>query len=160
MPENPSSNIFVQHMSQFRVLESVPDVIQQIGSSTEQHDTSHTANAVAIENTNQATDASNMDLIAQAREVVDVNSLHPTPSELASTSASTSNEVPQAGNPIPNPSHTSVCTSPDPTTSPTMSASTSTLNILNDNPAFRKVMHQKRYLHKAKMEPGVAVTVR
>jgi hypothetical protein len=86
MPENPSSNIFVQPTSQFRVLESVLDVIQQIGSSTEQHDTSHTANAAAIKNTNQATDTSNMDLIAQAREVVDVNSLHPSPSELASTS--------------------------------------------------------------------------
>ncbi|KAN0113494.1 hypothetical protein V8E52_007652 [Russula decolorans] len=74
--KDPLSNIFVQPTSQFQILKSVPNIIQQVGSSTEEHDTIHTASVVAIENADQAMDAPNVDLIAQAPEVLNINSLH------------------------------------------------------------------------------------
>jgi hypothetical protein len=164
MPENASSNLFIEPTSQFQVLESVPEVIQQptdtpntdiIAQSREVVDinnphptpSGNASSNLFIEPTSQfqvlesvpeviqqPTDTPNTDIIAQSREVVDINNPHPTPSGLASTSASTSTEVPQAGNPSPNPLHV--------------------------DPAFRKAMYQKRYQHKAKMVPGISVTAR
>jgi hypothetical protein len=135
MPENPSSNVFIQSASQFRVLESVPDTIQQVGANADQHDTSHIAGAAAIENTNQATDTPDTELIAPAPE------------------------VPQTGDTIPTGTlhtGTSTSTGPDPT-SPTILATTSTPRV---DPTTMKALIQKRYQHKAKMVPGVAATAR
>jgi hypothetical protein len=54
---------------------------------------------VAIENADQAMDAPNVDLIAQAPEVLNINSLH--------LSTSTLVKAPQTGDPVPIPSHMS-----------------------------------------------------
>jgi hypothetical protein len=182
IPGNASSNIFTQPTSQFRVLASVPDVIQRVGPNADQHDTSHISGAAAIENmvqtmdaanteqhntndvtgaavvenADQATDTTNTNIIAQAPNVVDIDNLHPTTSGLASTSTSMPAELPQTGDPVPIPSHTSTCTSPSPT-DPTMSATTSTPLV---DPAIVKVLFQKRYQHKTKMVPGISVTAR
>jgi hypothetical protein len=151
-------NIFTQPTSQFRVLDSVPDVIQQVGANTDQHPPNHVADAAAVENTDQAMDAPNADptaATALAPEGSNINK-EPTITGMALTSSSTLAEVPHPGDPIPTPPHASASTGPD-LAGPSMLATTSTSHV---EPAVMKVFYQKRYQHKAKMEPGVAITAR
>jgi hypothetical protein len=122
---------------QFQVLETVPDIIQQVG--------------VAV---NQATD---VDPIPPTPDVLSVNDMVPATSGLASSSTITPIEVPQTSDAIPTgTSGTGTSTGPDPTDS-AVSASTSTHH---HDPAATKALFQKRYQHKAKMVPGVGVTAR
>lgn len=157
--QNTSSNVFVQSASQFRVLDAVPNIIQP-GANTNQHNTSHVAGAVAIENTDQATPdtANDADLIPPPTpDILSVDNVHLATSELASTSTTTPVEVPQTSNAIPTGTpHTNTGTDPNPT-SPTVLATTSTPCV---DPVAMKVLFQKRYQHKAKMVPGVAATAR
>jgi hypothetical protein len=146
MSEISSSNIFSQPASQFQVLESVPDVIQQSGSTFNQHNTSQITNTAAAENTDQTTDAH---INALAPEVSNVNILPQTASGSHSTSTSTPADVSQTGNPTPTPPHTGT---PDPT-----DAATSAIHL---DPARTKELYQKRYQHKTKMQPGISVTAR
>jgi hypothetical protein len=141
-------------MSQFRVLVPILNVIQQVGANTDQHDTSHVADSAAIENVDQATDTPNTDPTALAPEGSNINK-EPTITGMALTSTSTSAEVPHPG-PVPTPSHTSMSIGPD-------LAGPSTLAIMFTlcvDPTVMKILYQKRYQHKAKMEPGVAITAR
>jgi hypothetical protein len=154
-----SSNIFIQPTSQFRVLETVPDVLQPLSpANTNQHSSSHIAGAAAIENTDQATSGLASTSTYTSAEVPQTGDPIPTPG-LASTSTSTSAEVPQTGDPIPTPGtppHASTSIGPDPI-GPAMSATTTTPCV---EPAVMKALYLKRYQHKSKMEPGVAVTAR
>lgn len=150
---NASSSIFAQPTSQFRVLESVPKIIQQ-GIDADQHDTNRTAGTVAVENTDQVTDA---DLVVPTPDASNINTVRPATSGLASASTAISIEATPTGDGIPiGAPQTGTCTGPDPIDS-TPSASTSTPD---HDPAALKVLFQKRYLHKAKMVPGGAVTAR
>ena len=147
--QNVSSNIFIQPRSQFQVLESVPNVIWQVGSSANQHDTSRIADGCCIEDTHDATDAPNMDLTAQ---VVEIDNLHLTTSGMASTSTSTLAEVSQTSDPIPTPQHATISTGPSPS-GPTASGFMPTTPNIN-------AIFNKRYQHKARMEPRVAIMTR
>lgn len=167
MPEVVSLNVFLQPTSQFEVLETVPDVIQQVAININQRDTTRITSTVAVENTDQAKDT---DLIPPTPDTLSVNNVHPATSGLASTSTTTPIEAPQTSDAFSNarsrqasipatdaiPTGTSQSTSPAPT-DPTMSASTSAPDY--DCAAF-KALNTKRYLHKAKMVPGVSVTAR
>jgi hypothetical protein len=150
---NASSSIFAQPTSQFRVLESVPEIIQQ-RIDADQHDTSRTSGTVAVENTDQVTNA---DLVLPTPDASSINAVQPTTAGLASASTATSIEATPTGDGIPTGApQTGTCTGPDAIDS-TPSASTSTPD---HDPATLKVLFQKRYLHKAKMVPGGAVTAR
>jgi hypothetical protein len=140
LPEIPSSNVFIQpalRASQFRVLETVPDIIQQVGANANQHNASHIAGtaAIEIEDAAQAADALNTELIAPAPEVLNT-------SGLASTSISMLAEAPQAA---------------EPTLTPPTGPTTSTPQR---NPTSVKALLEKRYLRKSKMSPGVSITAR
>ena len=64
---------------------------------------------------------------------------------------STLAKVLQTGDPIPTPQHATTSTEPNPS-GPTVSGSTPTPDV--------NAIFNKRYQHKAKMEPRVAITVR
>ena len=151
-------NIFTQPTSQFQVLDSVPDVIQQVGANTDQHDTSNTADAAAVENADQATDAHSADPTALALKGLNINK-ELTITGMALMSTSMLAEVPHPGDPVPTPPHASASTEPDDPdlAGPSMLATTSTPHV---DPVVIKTLYQKRYQHKAKMEPGVAITAR
>jgi hypothetical protein len=142
MQENPSANLFIQPVlmaSQFLVLESVPEIVQQVGADADQRDASHTAGAAAIEieDTVQATDASNTELIAPAPDALNTSEL-----PVALTSLSMLAEAPQAA---------------EPTLTPPTGPTTSTPQ---HNPTSVKALLEKQYLRKLKMAPGVSITTR
>jgi hypothetical protein len=136
------SNVFNQPASQFQVLETVPDIIQQPRLTLDQ------------DNANQITDtaAPVAQTNAPSSEVSNVNVPLQTASGSATTSAPTPADVPLTGDPTPTPPHTTDASASDPN-------GTATEPNIHD-PIKKKSMYQKRYQYKTKMHVGIGISAR
>jgi hypothetical protein len=161
MPENSSSNIFTQSASQFQVLESVPNLIQQLVPNADQPNTSPIASAAIVENADQIMDAPNADPVALAPEVSTVNDTHPATSLLP--------DLPQTADHIPILPHASTSTNTNTSTSTSASANANANASASTGPhptsfpfdqATVKAMNEKKYHYKTKMRPGISITAR
>jgi hypothetical protein len=124
MAENPSSNVFTQPMSQFQVLETVPNIIQQVGVDVDQ--------------------ATDVDLIPPTPDVLSVNDVHPATSGLASSSTITPVEAIPTGT-----SQTGTSTGPDPTDSSYIQCNRPKIIELDSGTLFTIGAGTNKLLHRA-----------